>query len=305
MKQILQSLQTGDVSIEDVPTPLVTDNNVLIATSRTIVSAGTERMLLNFGKANLVNKARQQPEKVKMVLDKVKTDGLIPTIESVQNKLAEPLALGYCNVGRVIAVGSDVTGFSVGDRVVSNGKHAEVVSVPQLLCCKVPEVVSDEEAVFTVMGAIALQGIRLAKPSLGEAIVVIGLGLVGLLTVALLRASGCRVIGIDYDESRVRLAEKLGAQGLNLSTGLDAVQQVNEFSRGRGVDAVILTATTKSSDPVSQAAQMCRKRGRIILVGVTGLDLSRDDFYEKELSFQVSASYGPGRYDPNYEENGQ
>ncbi len=261
-------------------------------------------MLVDFGKANLLEKARQQPDKVRMVLDKIKTDGLVPTLTAVQNKLDQPLALGYCNAGVVIDVGQGVQGFAVGDRVASNGKHAEVVSAPAILCAKVPDGVSDEAAAFTVIGAIALQGIRLAQPTLGEGFVVIGLGLIGLITVQLLRAHGCRVMGVDFDEAKLALARQFGASAVNPAQGADVLAAAQAFSRGRGVDGVIITASTKSNEPVHQAAQMCRKRGRIILVGVTGLELSRADFYEKELSFQVSCSYGPGRYDAQYEEKG-
>ncbi|MBX3303403.1 MAG: bi-domain-containing oxidoreductase [Nitrospira sp.] len=262
-------------------------------------------MLVEFGKANLFDKARQQPEKVRMVLDKVKTDGVFPTLEAVRNKLDQPLPMGYCNVGTVLEVGKGVAGFSIGDRVASNGKHAEIVCVPKNLCARVPDCVSDEAAAFTVIGAIGLQGIRLIQPTLGEAVVVTGLGLIGLMTVQLLKAHGCRVLGIDYDVSKLALAQKLGAETVDLNQNADPLGAAMAFSRGRGVDAVIITASTKSNDPVHHAAQMCRKRGRIVLVGVTGLELSRADFYEKELSFQVSCSYGPGRYDSAYEDNGQ
>jgi len=261
-------------------------------------------MLVDFGKASFIDKARQQPDKVRMVLDKIKTDGMLPTIEAVLNKLDQPLPMGYCNVGVIADVGGGVTGFAVGDRVASNGRHAQMVSVPVNLCAKIPDCVSDEEATFTVIGAIALQGIRLVQPTLGETIVVTGLGLIGLMTVQLLRAHGCRVLGLDFDQQKLALAKRFGAEVADLSVGQDPVAAANAFSRGRGVDAVIVTAATKSSEPMHQAALMCRKRGRIILVGVTGLKLSRDDFYKKELSFQVSCSYGPGRYDPNYEEKG-
>jgi predicted dehydrogenase len=261
-------------------------------------------MLVEFGKAGLIDKARQQPDKVKMVLEKARTDGVLPTLAAVSNKLDQPLALGYCNVGLVMDLGSGVNGISVGDRVISNGKHAEVVSVPANLCARIPESVSDDEAAFTVIGAIGLQGIRLAEPTLGEAVVVTGLGLIGLMTVQLLRAHGCRVLGIDLDAERLRRAKDFGAEIVDLSAGEDPVAAANRFSRGRGVDAVIITASTESSELVHQAALMCRKRGRIVLVGVAGLELSRADFYTKELTFQVSCSYGPGRYDPNYEENG-
>jgi predicted dehydrogenase/threonine dehydrogenase-like Zn-dependent dehydrogenase len=305
MKQILQSLKTGRTEVADVPAPGVHRGQLLIRSQRTLVSAGTERMLVEFGKAGWLQKARQQPDKVRMVLDKIRTDGLQPTLEAVVNKLDQPLPLGYCNVGRALSIGAGVSGFKPGDRVVSNGKHAEIVNVPQNLCALVPDGVSDDAAAFTVLGAIALQGIRLVAPTLGEAVVVTGLGLVGLLTVQLLRAHGCRVLGLDFDPEKLALALSFGAEVVDLAAGQDPVRVAEGFSRGRGVDAVIVTAATQSSEPMHQAALMCRKRGRIVLVGVTGLELSRDDFFKKELTFQVSASYGPGRYDPNYEEKGQ
>lgn len=305
MKQILQNLRTGATEVADVPCPAVGRGQLLIRTNRTLVSAGTERMLVEFGKAGLIDKARQQPDKVKMVLNKIKTDGLMPTINAVFNKLDQPLPLGYSNVGLVVGLGTGVTGFEIGDRVASNGKHAELVSIPQNLCAKVPSSVSDEEAAFTVIGSIGLQAIRLAQPALGEAIVVTGLGLIGLITVQLLRAHGCRVLGVDFNRDKLELARAFGADTVDLSAGEDPVDAAMRFSRGRGVDAVIIAASTKSSEPVHQAALMCRKRGRIVLVGVSGLELSRADFYEKELTFQVSCSYGPGRYDPDYEEKGR
>lgn len=305
MKQLLQNLKTGSTEVAEVPVPGIGRGQLLVSTSCSLVSAGTERMLVEFGKAGWIEKARQQPDKVRMVLDKIKTDGLMPTFEAVFNKLDQPLPLGYCNVGRVAAIGSGVMGFEAGERVISNGKHAEVVSVPINLCAKVPDGVSDEEAAFTVLGAIALQGIRLVQPTLGETVVVTGLGLIGLLTVQLLRAHGCRVLGLDFDKAKLKLAQQFGAEVVDLAAGQDPVKAAELYSRGRGVDAVIVSAATKSSEPMHQAALMCRKRGRIVLVGVTGLELSRDDFFKKELTFQVSASYGPGRYDPSYEEKGQ
>ncbi|MCX5724487.1 MAG: bi-domain-containing oxidoreductase [Nitrospirae bacterium] len=262
-------------------------------------------MLVEFGRASLIEKVRQQPEKVKMVLAKVKTDGLLATIEAVRSKLAQPLPLGYCNVGVVAEIGPGVEGFRPGDRVVSNGPHADVVTVATHLCAKIPDSVDDESAVFAVMASIGLQGIRLAQPTLGEAFVVTGAGLIGLLTVQLLRAHGCRVLAVDFDDRKLALARAFGAEVCHPGQGEDPVAAGMAFSRGKGVDGVLITASTKSSDPVSQAARMCRQRGRIILVGVTGLELRRADFYEKELSFQVSCSYGPGRYDANYEEQGQ
>lgn len=305
MKQILQSLKTGTTEIADIPCPAVQGGQLLIRSTHTLVSAGTERMLVEFGKAGWIDKARQQPDKVRMVLDKIKTDGLLPTVEAVFNKLDQPLPLGYCNVGTVLEAGPGITEFATGDRVISNGKHAEAVSVPVNLCAKVPDAVSDEEAACTVLGAIALQGIRLIDPTLGETVVVTGLGLIGLLAVQLLRAQGCRVLGLDFDTEKLVLARRFGAETVDLAAGQDPLAAARTFSRGRGVDAVLITASTRSNEPVHQAARMCRKRGRIVLVGVTGLELARADFYEKELTFQVSCSYGPGRYDPNYEEKGQ
>jgi predicted dehydrogenase/threonine dehydrogenase-like Zn-dependent dehydrogenase len=295
---------TGLTEVLEAPVPLVQPGSLLIQTTCGLISAGTERMLVDFGKASYVEKARQQPEKVQMVLEKIQTDGLMTTIEAVQSKLAQPLPLGYCNVGVVAEVGSGVVGFKVGDRVVSNGPHADMVKVPKNLCAHIPDGVDDESAAFVVAASIGLQGIRLAQPTLGESFVVTGVGLIGLLTVQLMRAQGCNVLAIDFDDAKLALARQFGAVTCNPGRGEDPVSAGMALSRGRGVDGVIITASTKSNDPVIQAARMSRKRGRIVLVGVTGLELNRADFYEKELTFQVSCSYGPGRYDPNYEERG-
>jgi predicted dehydrogenase/threonine dehydrogenase-like Zn-dependent dehydrogenase len=303
MKQVLQSLRTGVVEVPDVPCPAPRRGEVLIRTRATLLSSGTERMLLEFGKANWIEKARQQPDKVRMVLQKVRTDGLAATLESVKAKLDEPVALGYCNAGVVLEAGA--SGFAAGDRLVSNGPHAEIVSVQKNLCARIPEGVSDEAAAFTVVGAIALEGIRLAQPTLGECFAVTGLGPIGLIAVQLLHAHGCRVLAIDLDSRKLELARRFGAETVDVSRGEDPVVAAEHFSRGRGMDGVLITAATKSNEPVHQAALMCRKRGRIVLVGVAGLELSRDDFYKKELRFQVSCSYGPGRHDPAYEEAGQ
>lgn len=304
MKQIIQDLQSGKTILADVPAPIVKRGAVLIKSNVSLVSLGTERMLVEFGKANLIDKARQQPDKVKQVLDKIKSDGLLPTLDTVFKKLGEPIPLGYCNVGEVISVGENVGEFKVGDRVVSNGPHAEVVLVPKNLVAKIPNEVTDEEASFTVIGSIGLQGIRLINPTLGETIAVIGLGLIGLITCQLLKANGCKVIGYDFDESKVRLAESFGVKAFKVSPDNDPVKISLEHTKGVGVDGVIITASTSSDDVISQAAQMSRKRGRIVLVGVIGLNIKRSDFYEKELSFQVSCSYGPGRYDEEYEQKG-
>lgn len=304
MKQILQDMANGGTTVTEAPVPQCSKGHLLISTTTSLISAGTERMLVGFGKASLIDKARQQPEKVKMVLEKVQTDGLLTTYDAVKSKLAQPLALGYCNVGIVHEVGVGVDGFQVGDRVVSNGPHADMVKVPKNLCAKIPDNVDDESASFAVVASIGLQGIRLAQPTIGESFVVTGAGLIGLLTIQMLRANGCRVLAIDFDESKLELAKRFGAEICNPGKGEDPVAVGLAFSRGAGVDGVIITASTKVSDPVIQAARMSRKRGRIILVGVTGLELNRADFYEKELSFQVSCSYGPGRYDAEYEEKG-
>lgn len=305
MKQIIQDLKNGNTVLEDVPVPVVRRGQVLIKTTRSLVSLGTEKMLVEFGKAGLVEKARQQPDRVKQVLEKIKTDGLIPTLEAVFNKLNQPLPLGYCNAGVIIEVGEGVTAFKVGDRVASNGNHAEFVCIPENLAAKIPGNVTDEEAAFTVIGSIALQGIRLLNPTFGETVVVTGLGLIGLITAELLLANGCRVIGIDPDEEKILIAKESGITVINPGTGENPVSAVMELTGNRGADGVIITASSKSDEIIHQAAEMSRKRGRIILVGVIGLHLRRADFYQKELTFQVSCSYGPGRYDENYETKGQ
>lgn len=304
MKQIIQNLKTGETLLEDVPVPMEKEGHILIQTTRSLVSLGTERSLVEFGKAGLIAKAKQQPDKVKMVLEKFKSDGVIPTLETVFNKLNQPLPLGYCNVGRVVAVGKGVGEFKVGDRVISNGAHAEFVNIPKNLVAKIPDGVSDEEAAFTVIGSIGLQGIRLIAPTFGETVIVVGLGLIGLLSAQILRANGCKVIGIDFDDKKLDLAKSLGISVINPSNGIDQIKYVEQLTNGIGADAVLITASTKSDEVISNSARMCRKRGRVVLVGVVGLNISRADFYEKEISFQVSCSYGPGRYDENYEQNG-
>lgn len=305
MKQIIHDFSSGVTELLDVPRPGASRGTLVVDGRLSLISVGTERMLVEFGQASLVQKARQQPEKVRQVLDKVRKDGLVATIDAVRSKLSAPVPLGYSHVGVVGDVGAGVTGFAPGDRVVSNGAHAEVIRAPVNLCARIPDEVSDDAAAFTVVAGIGLQGIRLAAPTLGESVVVMGAGLIGLLTAQLLLANGCRVLVTDFDAAKLALARKWGAETCQLGEGVDPVEHGIAFSGGRGVDAVLITASTKSNDPVRQAARMSRKRGRIVLVGVTGLELDRADFYEKELSFQVSCSYGPGRYDPAYEEGGQ
>lgn len=304
MKQLLQRLDNGATTVADVPLPAVSGPALLVETRATVVSAGTERMLVEFGRSSLLQKARGQPDKVRQVLDKMRTDGLGPTLEAVRSKLEAPIPLGYCHAGVVVDRGPRAEGFSVGDRVVTNGPHAEYARVPHTLAARIPDGVGFEAAAFTPIAAIGLQGIRLAAPTLGETIVVYGLGLIGLLTVQMLRANGCRVIGIDRDPGRLALAEGMGAEVLDGSVG-DVAASVVAHTGGIGADAVLLTLASSSDEPVHQAATMSRKRGRLVLVGVTGLQLSRDDFFRKELSFTVSCSYGPGRYDPEYEERGR
>ena len=304
LKQLIQNLKTGVTSLEEIPVPLAGRGQVVIQTTHSLVSLGTERMLVEFGKASLLQKARQQPEKVQQVLDKIRAEGLLPTLEAVFNKLDQPIPLGYCNVGVVAQVGEGVMEFQVGDRVASNGPHAEYVAVPKNLVAKLPDAVTNEEATFTVIASIGLQGIRLIQPTLGETVVVVGLGLIGLLTAQLLKAAGCHVIGYDLDEAKIALANSFGITSFNSNTN-DPVAFVKDKTKSIGADAIVITASAKTDEIIHQAAAMSRKRGRIVLVGVIGLDIKRSDFYEKELTFQVSCSYGPGRYDELYEQKGQ
>jgi len=302
MKQVLQNLKTGVIEVADVACPRLRPRHLLIRTRRALISAGTERAFVEFGRANLFNKARSQPEQVRKVLTKMKTDGVIPTLEAVFDRLDTPVPLGGCSSGVVLEVGEGVTGFKPGDRVASNGLAAEIVAIPMNLCAKVPDGVSDDAAAFTVIASIGLQGIRLMNPTLGESVAVYGLGLIGLLAVQMLRANGCRVLGIDMEPKRLAIARSFGAEVVDLAAGADPIASAEALTQGRGIDGVLITASSKSNEIVHNAAQMSRKGGRIVLVGVVGLGLRRDDFYKKELSFQVSCSYGPGRYDPSYED---
>ncbi len=304
MKQVIQNLKTGITELIDIPIPILKPGHVLIRTKVSLISAGTEKMLLNFSNSNYLEKALQQPERLKEVIDKTKTDGIISTWNSVQNKLDQPITLGYSNVGEIIEIGEGVDEFKVGQRVISNGSHGEIVLVPKNLCAVIPNNVSDKEASLVILGSIGLQGIRLANPTLGETFLVSGLGLIGILTSQLLLAQGCNVIGLDIDQAKCDLAASLGIETINLSKASNATSFIFNKTNHLGVDGVIITAQTKSSEPVHLAAKVCRQRGRIILVGVTGLELNRDLFYKKEITFQVSCSYGPGRYDPKYEIEG-
>jgi predicted dehydrogenase/threonine dehydrogenase-like Zn-dependent dehydrogenase len=304
MIHLLQSLADGSTQLVDVPVPAATGASLVVESRASVVSAGTERMLVEFGRAGWLEKARRQPDKVRQVVDKIRTDGIGPTLSAVRAQLDAPIPIGYCQAGIVVETGPRVERFAPGDRVVTNGPHAEYVRVPHTLAAHIPEGVSFEAAAFTPLAAIGLQGLRLAAPTLGETIVVYGLGLIGLLTVQLARANGCDVIGIDRDSSRLALAERFGARTIGAAEGVDVTRAVLDLTAREGADAVLLTLATDDDEPVHAAAAMSRKRGRVVLVGVTGLHLRRDDFYRKELSFQVSCSYGPGRYDPMHEEQG-
>ncbi len=301
MKQIVQNLKNGKTELIEIPVPKCNANSILIKTTKSLVSIGTEKMLVQFGKGSLISKVKQQPDKIKDVVSKIKTDGIIPTLKAVNNKLDKPIPLGYCNVGVVVDVGSNVLNFKVGDRVASNGAHAEYVVVSENLACKIPKNINDDEAVFTVIGSIGLQGIRLLSPNFGETVVVIGLGLIGLISCQILKANGCNVIGFDFDNNKVKLANTFGIDAKNLSTGMNHVKYVLGQTEDVGADGVLIAASNSSNEIISDCANMTRKQGKVVLVGVIGLDIKRSDFYEKEITFQVSCSYGPGRYDPTYE----
>ncbi len=285
----------------DIPIPQLEPGNLLIQSSVSLISSGTEKMLIDFGKSNFIEKIKKQPDKAEQVLDKIKTDGFLPTVKAVNSKLESSIPLGYSNVGKVIAVGREVSGFKIGDRVVSNGSHAEVVSVPQNLCAIIPEEIKDADAAFAVLSSVGLQAVRLAKPEFSETFLVIGLGLIGLLTVQILKANGCKVLAYDIDASKCEIAKKLGINAESFINKTDAINWCIEENGTKGIDGVIITASTDSTSPVEIAASVSRKKGRIILVGVTGLDIKRDWFYKKELSFQVSCSYGSERYDEDYQ----
>src|SRR5258705_4006616 len=307
MKQVLQNRKTGRPFVGEVPVPAMQKGRVLVRSAASLISAGTERAAVELVSQGLVQEARQRPDLVKAVMAKVKTEGLISTFVSVRDKMAASQAVGYSADGVVTAVADDVSEFQIGDRVACAGlgfaSHAEVLSVPKNLCVRLPEGVSFEAGAFGTLGAIALQGVRLTQPTLGESVVVIGLGLVGQLTVQLLKANGCRVFGLDLDQARVKLAIELGADAAAISNE-DAPKAIENWTRGRGADAVLITAATDSNQPVELAAKISRLKGRAVVVGMTGLDIPRQPFYMRELALIISMSYGPGRYDPDYEERG-
>ena len=299
-------MRSGVVGVYDVPPPGVQRGRLLVRTAASLISAGTEKNTVDMGKKSLLGKARQRPDLVKQVIEKARTEGLMNTYTAVKAKLDGTKALGYSASGIVTAVGDDVIGFKAGDRVACAGagyaSHAEVISVPQNLCVRLSDEIGFDEGAFGTLGAIALQGVRLSQPTLGEAFVVIGLGLLGQITVQLLKANGCRVFGVDIDEGKLNLARELGAE--MCSTPTDAPRLIKEWSRGRGADAVLITAATPSNDPIELAGEISRLKGRVIVVGLVGMDVPRNAYYLKELDLQISMSYGPGRYDPEYEERG-
>lgn len=304
MKKLIQYINDGKIELLECPSPTISENEVLVQTKCSLISSGTERMLLDFGKSNFLNKILKEKKRVKDVIAKIKTDGIIPTLEAVNYKLNTPISLGYSNVGTIIDLGSNINDLKIGDRVVSNASHAEIISTTQNLCSKIPDNVSNETASFTIIGSIALHGIRLSNVTLGETVAVVGTGLIGLLAIQILKANGCNVIALDIDESRLKLAEKYGAKVFDLSKNESVENFVKNNTNNLGVDKTIITASSKSSEPITLSSKITRKRGKIVLVGVADIHFDRADLYEKEISFQVSCSYGPGRYDNNYEQNG-
>jgi len=306
MKQLIQSFKTGELGLFEVPAPVCQENGALVQTTVSLVSAGTEKMLVDFAKKSLLAKAKDRPDLVKQVIGKMKKEGVRNTLEKVFTKLDTPIPLGYSLAGRVLEVGSNMSGLNVGDRVACGGagyaNHSEINYVPKNLMVKIPDGVDDIDASFVTVGAIALQGVRQTEPKLGERVAVIGLGLLGQLTVQLLKANGCKVIGSDVDPDKIALAKKLGAD--EACHAGDLITKANEFSNGYGVDAVIIAASTMSNQPVIDAAEISRMRGRVVFLGMVGMDIPRNEYYKKEIDLRLSMAYGPGRYDPEYEEKG-
>ncbi|MCT7551047.1 bi-domain-containing oxidoreductase [Aliarcobacter butzleri] len=306
MKQLIQSFKTGELGLFDVPAPVCEKNGALVQTTVSLVSAGTEKMLVDFAKKSMLAKAKDRPDLVKQVIDKMKKEGVRNTLEKVFTKLDTPIPLGYSLAGRVIEVGSGLSGMNIGDRVACGGagyaNHAEINYVPKNLMVKIPDGVDDIDASFVTVGAIALQGVRQTAPLLGEKVAVMGLGLLGQLTVQLLKANGCKVIGSDIDPDKMALAKKLGCD--EVCHAGELISKANEFTNGYGVDAVIIAASTSSNQPITDAAEISRMRGRVVLVGMVGMDVPRNTYYKKELEIKLSMAYGPGRYDPEYEEKG-
>jgi predicted dehydrogenase/threonine dehydrogenase-like Zn-dependent dehydrogenase len=306
MKQLLQNMRNGKVYIEEIPVPKLKPGTALVQNAFSLISAGTERMVTEFAGKNLVGKARSRPDLVGQVLDKARRDGIIPTLVSALNRLDQPMVMGYSSAGTILNVSSELSNFKPGDRVACAGGnyavHAEYAVVPKNLLTLLPDGVDFESAAFSTLGAIALQGFRLAGLQLGESVAVIGLGLLGLLTVQIALSAGCHVLGIDIDPKRIELGKKLGYNAILRS---DSDENAMSYTHGHGFDAVLICADSRSSDPVELAGKLARDHGKVIAVGAVGLNLPRKIYYEKEIIFQVSRSYGPGRYDPKYEENGQ
>ena len=306
MKQLLQNYRNGELVLAEVPPPACGDGEVLVHTRWSVVSAGTERAMLALAKKGIVGKARARPDLVAEVLKRARVEGIAPTVRKVLARLDEPVSLGYSAAGQVVEAGRQAEGIGPGDRVAVAGagyaNQAEYNAVPRNLCVKVPDGVSDRDASFATVGAIALQGVRQARPQLGERVVVVGLGLIGALTLQLLRANGCAVLGIDSMAHRVEAAR---ANGFEAVLSDDAEAACAAFTAGRGADAVIVTAATSSNEPVVAAGEMSRRKGRVVVVGLVGLDVPRELYYSKELELRLSMSYGPGRYDPDYEERGR
>jgi predicted dehydrogenase/threonine dehydrogenase-like Zn-dependent dehydrogenase len=301
MQQVVQNVRNGKLSLASVPEPVAQPGQVLIANARSLLSAGTEKSMIELARKSLLGKARQRPDLVRRVLEKMRQEGFFNTLAQVRGKLDEPMPLGYCSAGVVLAAGAGVQEFKPGDRVASNGPHAGVVCVPRHLCARVSDAVSFDQAAFTVLGAIALQGVRLARLGLGDVVFVIGLGLVGQITVALLRLNGCRVLATDLEPAKCELARKLGADVAQPGLG---ARNVQALTGGLGADAVLITASTKSDGPIELAGEAVRQKGRVVAVGAVGMNLPRRPYYFKEAELVVSCSYGPGRYDPDYEEHG-
>lgn len=309
MKQVIQNFKTGELYVGEVPAPSLTKGMVLVENKCSLISAGTERSTVNVAKANLLGKARQRPDLVAQVIQNIKKEGLKATLEKVRTKLDSLKALGYSTAGEVVASMDTNNFFQPGDRVACAGQdyasHAELVAVPQNLVVKIPDNVSYEEASFTTLGAIALQGVRQADPKLGEIVCVIGLGLLGQITCQLLKANGCKVIGIDMSEKLIALAKETGADDAVNRGDANIKTILNNFCDGRGFDSIIITAATPSNDPIELSAEIARRKGKVVVVGAVKMDIPRDPhFYRKELELKMSTSYGPGRYDVNYEENG-
>lgn len=305
MKQLLQNIKTGKSSVEDVPVPTPREGQALVRVEASLVSAGTERMIVEFAEKSLVGKARSRPDLVKQVLDKAKREGLVPTVQAAFNRLDQPMALGYSSAGTVVALGKNTTGLKVGQRVACAGMnyavHAEYNVAPRNLITPLPKNVDFESAAFTTLGAIAMHGFRLAEPQLGETVAVIGMGLLGLLTAQIATAAGCHVLGVDIDPARLKLASSLGLQAVSRKS---AVESAQALTSDRGFDVILICADTRSNDPVELAGVIARDRARVVATGAVGLNFPRKVYYEKEISFINSRSYGPGRYDVNYEENG-